>query len=211
MSTPHPHQTVPLVYINGRSGLFAGDCSSHATTRVLMLHMEHSHFYRRQYHITYPPSRAWQAYSTAWRRRTGNLIATQIRDYARLAPEGLVDVFAHSMGALLFWYAARDLDCIRRVILAAPAMDSRIDWDLHNFESMHVFINPADRALMWGSLLPWHPYGNAGRFGFRVNDSRIHNITLTDWGRSDPHRHSHYFREPSIHETGYEVDRILTS
>jgi pimeloyl-ACP methyl ester carboxylesterase len=211
MVATHSHQSAPVVYIHGRSGWFAGDCSSHATTRKLANHMRNEYWYTKQYHVDYPPSNGVHAYLRSWRQLAGRDIARQIEERSVRSEIG-VDVIAHSMGPLLLWEAAwQGVSCIRRVVLMSPAMDRGLNWDHLDFEQMLVMVNPGDRALFWGSMLPWHPYGRAGRKGFDVDDVRIETVEIRDKARSDIHRHSHYFKEPAIHEVGNIVDSFLTS
>ena len=208
--TPHDRQTHPVAYINGRTGWFTGDCSSHASTRPFAHHMMREHFFSVQHHIFYPSANGIHAYSRRWRQRTGWDIKTQLDRLAADAGRP-VDVVAHSMACLLLWEAAwRNLESVRRIVLIAPAMSHKANWDHLDFEQMLVLTNTGDRALFWGNILPWHPYGLAGRRGFAVEDQRIRHVNIPDKAKADIHRHSHYFRDPAIYDVGTLVDDFLT-
>jgi len=72
------------------------------------------------------------------------------------------------------------------VILLSPAMDVDFSFPPNGAQKIICLHNPHDRAIKVGSLLPGHPFGNAGRFGFKnkginreVIDQRIENIKET--------------------------------
>ena len=207
---PHRHQQVPVVYCNGKTSIFSGDCSSQATTRLLMDHMRHEHYFTIQHHFGYPPSRALKAYRRKWRERMGRRLA---RFCIEAAGEGKVDLVAHSMGCLISYYAMAQLrGYIRRFVFLSPAMRARVDWDFVDFEHGLVLTNEQDRALFWGAFFPGHPFGvrSAGRRGFDFGEEKIVHVDVPDKAKADFHRHSHYFREPAIHDVGFLVEDFLT-
>ena len=208
MHVPRSHQSRPLFLLNGRSGIVSGDCSSGATTARLGEELRHAHWISAT-HLHYPPTRAIDWWSASKRREIANSIVSQIRAQSGFEP---VDIVAHSMGCDII----REVEEItegmefRRIVLIAPAMSHRYDWTQHDFERMLVIRNPGDRAILWGAMLPGHRFGWAGRRGFEITDSRMHDMVIEDVGRLDKWRHSHFFRSWGVVRTGLEVDDFLT-
>ena len=209
MVAMHSHQSHPLVLINGRSSLIGGTCSSATTTALLQAHLQRAHW-MHSHLMLYPQRLAIHWY---WERHRLEVARRVLEQVLRVADGGLVDVGAHSLGAdvarLVMEIAPRPV--FRRVVLMGPAMSHRHDWRPYKFERMAVFHNPDDRAIFWGGVLPWHPFGFAGRRGFAKEDSRVIHYCLPDRDGVDRWRHSHYFRPDAITELGMLMDLFLTT
>jgi hypothetical protein len=210
IGTPqHPHQFVPLVFINGRSGMFAGNCSSVSTTGLLLDHLRHAHHMTGD-HLIYPRTQAFHWWSGAYRELVAESLHAQI---ARLSGGFQVDVVAHSLGC----DAVREVmdhcpqQVFRRVVLIAPAMEQNVRWERRRFEQMLVMRNPKDAAILAGAALPWHPFGLAGRDGFRTADKRITQVVVPGDARIDWRGHNHYFHGETRYAVGQRVEEFLCS
>jgi hypothetical protein len=204
---PHLRQSAPLVFINGRSGFFAGNCSSETTTGVLLHHLRNAHHMAGE-HLTYPPTQAFHWWSRAYRRLVATALHAQID---RIGQGRQVDVVAHSLGcdAVREIMTACPQAVFRRVLFIAPAMERDIKWDRFRFERMLVMRNPKDGAILAGAALPWHPFGLAGRDGFATDDPRIRDVVIPGDARMDWRGHNHYFMGETLCGVGLAAEEFF--
>ena len=205
---PHSHQSAPLFFLNGRSGLFAAECSSDATTEYLRKHLRREHYITDAHRLDYPPALMLNAASKKWQEATSLDLLRQIR---AVTPDP-VDLVAHSMGCMLAHKIMQvtGFQVFRRIVMLSPAMSHKADFRDLKFDRMMVVTNPRDRAIWWGAIIPGHPYGWAGRRGFVIEDPRIRHEEMRDVAKVDFHRHSHYFRSPQMEMLGQWVEGFLT-
>jgi pimeloyl-ACP methyl ester carboxylesterase len=95
--------------------------------------------------------------------------------------EGGDHILAHSYGCLIVLEAMRMGAKFDQVFFfGAAASSDRYPWfpmlpDACN--DLYVVYNPADRALRYGSMIPFHPFGKLGYKGYRgTPDDRVHSI-----------------------------------
>ncbi|MEM7217726.1 MAG: hypothetical protein AAF515_05135 [Pseudomonadota bacterium] len=121
------------------------------------------------------PVRNWFGARWQWREDAESL--------SELTHDG-DSIVAHSFGCLRACEAAKLGVRYRLLFLVAPAMSRRYDFtEILDAGTVVVCLHSkSDRAITWGALLPWHPFGRAGRNGFNEpgvihhrNDSNDHN------------------------------------
>lgn len=197
----------PIVFLNGRSGVFGGKCASETTTKKLQDHLRHS--YRLNgYHLSYPRTQARHWYSRRGRHLLAGYLLPQVKGQSG---SFLCDIVAHSLGAdavreIMEFYPT---PLFRRIILLSPATSHKINWSPYLFERMLVIHNPRDRAILAGGLLPGHRFGFAGRKGYIVPDKRLQHVTVEDSHKLDLWKHSHYFEYPTLVEVGKLVSDFI--
>lgn len=82
-------------------------------------------------------------------------------------------VIAHSRGGIVAALASR-FNFFRQIFLIGPAMSRKWDWSLTKAGgSIFCFYSKTDFWVRVGSLIPGHPFGQAGTHGF--TDSRVIN------------------------------------
>lgn len=180
---------LPVYFLNGIRN------SASSTTSLMACMFRALGFDSRPLH--YEPAHTWSARWARYRQRWAARLLNEIRPGS--------DIVAHSYGCLLTWEIMREaqrqgheIPLFRRIVFFAPAMDrAGWEWESLPFERMLVVHNRADRAIKWGSRLPKHKFGNAGRFGFEATDPRIQHHEATE--KAGLWRHSYYFTPPHIH------------
>jgi len=204
----NPHQSSPLVFVSGRSGVFSGVCSAVSTTGIMQDELRRAHHMYGN-HLTYPGTDVFHWWSANYRQ----LVAESLHGQIDRCGHGLpVDVVAHSLGC----DAVREImescpgQVFRRIVLLGPAMDRKIAWDRLQFESMLVLYNPRDAAILAGGLIPWHPFGMAGRRGFITDDERITQVLTPGDAKTDWRGHSHYFRGRYLYDVAGRIEEFLT-
>jgi len=118
------------------------------------------------------------------------------------------NVVAHSNGCRLCWDLIDGGTEFGHLFWFAPALRSDLTLRDCKYRHLDVFANPHDKALLWGSLLPKHPWGAMGRLGYR---GRCGGKARTLWF---PERkglgHGHYFESPLLEQVVGIIDRELT-
>ena len=160
--------------------------------------------------LRYEPKHSWDAWKPGNRQRVAEILINQ------MDPGG--DIVAWSMGCLLvhdmlrFWKEGTGEafgPLFRRIVMIAPAMNrSGWDWEEYNFQHMLVVHHRQDVAIQLGTFLPWHPFGTAGRYGFKTVDPRISHM------EDKAHKpgalaHGHYFRPPYLEGWAHRINTFL--
>lgn len=122
------------------------------------------------------------------------------------------DVVAHSMGCDIVREIMDHVpgQLFGRVVLIAPAMERGVRWERRRFDRMMVLHNSRDAAILAGSLLPWHPFGLAGRYGFRTTDGRVRQYEMRGDASIDWMGHGHYFHEPYLTQVAGLMEDFIT-
>jgi pimeloyl-ACP methyl ester carboxylesterase len=155
--------------------------------------------------LTYP-TRRW--YDTRNRRHQYEDALRMIRQL----PDRPVDVVAHSWGCLL---ALRMMELggtgiFRDVFHFAPAVDKDWIFPLEAFERLVCIHHEDDRAVRMAQLLfrGWHPWGDAGRYGYATTDERVLNVR--DNTPRQGRMHSHYFSEQHVYKWSAYVSEFIS-
>lgn len=107
-------------------------------------------------------------------------------------------LFCHSYGCLRGTRAAEMIyqeqrDVVSLLFLIAPAMSVNYDFSKLSPKTRVVaLVSKHDTAIKWGSRIPMHPFGDAGRKGF--SDPRVRKIDVSH-KRFD---HDDYFNNEEI-------------
>jgi hypothetical protein len=123
----------------------------------------------------------------------------RIRQLGHLLHNAMNDgdhIICHSAGALLWHesitFGAKWGKCF---VFGGAATSDSFPYPDDAFESADIFYNPEDKALLLGSLLPYHPFGKLGRKGYvGPKDKRIKNHAMLH-SEFFNLEHSHYFDE----------------
>lgn len=115
--------------------------------------------------------------------------------------------FGHSRGALVIHKAIKLGAQFRCVFLFGAAVDNDLEWP-GKTEIINMY-NPNDKVLYLGSLLPFHPFGTMGLYGYKgkrnpfilnLNADVVHKV------KSRFSVHSDYFLPENI---GFWGDNII--
>lgn len=98
-------------------------------------------------------------------------------------------VIAHSYGCCVVAEAMKKID-FGQVFMFRPAMDRRFEFPEGMKTRVHCVHSRGDWALLFGMLLRWHRFGNAGRVGF--NDDRVINVPSSGGHNADFDRLEHF-------------------
>ena len=112
----------------------------------------------------------------------------------------------HSRGCLVAWRMLELGYRFRALFLFRPAMNRDFALPLGQ-RNVVVIHRPDDRAIKWGSRLPWNDFGGGGRFG--LDDPGVENIEAPAYERSEFWRHSDDFFEPQVLEWSALIDDRL--
>lgn len=117
-------------------------------------------------------------------------------------------VVAHSYGCLVTLRAMQTGARFGHVWLFAPAMDCDFTFPWHAAQRITVVHCKSDLALVGGSFLVKHSFGNMGRHGYHgPYDARVHNIEVDRRFLA----HSAYFKRQELSHWGTLIDRDLRS
>lgn len=116
-------------------------------------------------------------------------------------------VVAHSNGCRLCYDMIEGGFPFGDLFWFAPALDKGLTLKQCCFRNLEVFANPHDKALLWGSLLPGHPWGAMGRKGYwGANVTQVRTMWF-------PHRrgvgHGHYFEGELLDQVVAIIDDAL--
>lgn len=155
----------------------------------------------------FPVTNAWNAAS----RRDTVLLARSVLSSIRPGDH----LVGHSHGCGVGLQVIRELSAtvapamIARVVMLAPALDRRQNFAALKFNRILCIHNPADIAIIVGSLIPFkHPFGLAGAFGFRTNDPRILNEARLSFEGAYNHTVP-YFRQPNVEILSDRINDFL--
>jgi len=111
-------------------------------------------------------------------------------------------VVAHSYGCLVSLRMMEMGARFSRMFWFRPAMNRDYHIPAKACERLYVIHDPGDRAILFGSVIPFHDFGNAGRFGLMAGasgcgrihgDSRIINTRTPDYSEHEFWHHSDDF------------------
>lgn len=157
----------------------------------------------------YPKRRAIQVYLPSVRRHDAAALVSFMRPGDH--------VIAHSYGGLIWQEAIKLGAKWSKCFLFSPAATSdkfkaygqkKGAYPRSSFDELHVVYNPEDKALEWGALMPFHPFGKLGYRGYAgPQDDRIRNVRgfATGHGRN----HSHYFQGDRLDKWVSYIDSHL--
>lgn len=138
----------------------------------------------------YPKRWALQLYWPGLARDDGRALANTMRDGDH--------VVAHSYGCLVWQMSilagAKWGKCF---LFGGAATSDKFFYPDFSLVEAHVVYNPEDRALMFGALLPFHPFGKLGLRGYfgqpgrAGRDYRFINVPALETGAGL--NHSHYW------------------
>lgn len=154
----------------------------------------------------YPKTHVWNA----WSDRDTNLIARSL--IPKLRPGDHLVCHSHGCGVAMgiMEEISRDIadPYIARIVFLAPALGRWQKWSRLNFTKLLCIHNPMDLAIIAGSLIPRHPFGLAGAYGFRTDDPRVENRARMSF--EGPFNHTApYFRVPYVETLAAEIDDFL--
>lgn len=101
-------------------------------------------------------------------------------------------VLAHSNGATITHIAGNKFGAkIDRVVYINPALDNWVSFP-ESFASYDVWHNPHDRVVSLARFIPFHLWGDMGRWGSTRYDKRGRNWNMINYimGRINPHSRS---------------------
>lgn len=110
----------------------------------------------------------------------------------------------HSNGCNIINKAIRYGAQFERLLYVSPALDNNTELGAQVLECT-VLHTKRDWVVQLASILPWHPWGNMGRVGYRGEDNRYKNIDCTNWAAG----HSDYFSEQNLGRLCYFTIRAL--
>lgn len=121
-------------------------------------------------------------------------------------------VVAHSYGCLIVLEAMRlGAEFNQVFFFGAAATSDKPPWFPllpRSCKRMFVVYNPEDKALKWGAMIPFHPFGKLGYKGYRgAHDSRIVNIpALMD---NDGSNHNSHLNDENRREWVLFIDKMM--
>jgi len=150
------------------------------TTRLFCTHGIHSNRHQLinlkdvvpHTHIIETNISTWKSWFPYKVRREAMLIVKEIqRRYPNQEP---IHLTGHSAGSLVMNKVAEILSTlspevrnpVRSLILINPALDARYELS-HYPERIFCLHDTEDKLTLWGSRLPFHPFGKMGRVGYR--------------------------------------------
>ena len=115
-------------------------------------------------------------------------------------------VIAHSNGCRLVWACMAGGTRFGKVFLFAPALDSDVVFTPCAYDSITVFANPHDKAVLAGSVLLGHRWGMMGRRGYVGVSDRVDTVFRPERSGLG---HGHYFEPDYIADSMAVIeDRI---
>ena len=119
-------------------------------------------------------------------------------------------VFGHSRGCLVIHEACERGAKFKCIFLFGAAVDNDLEWPEGCSDCIINVFNPKDRVLWLGSLLPFHPFGTLGLYGYRgkknknilnLNADIVHSV------KSGYNVHSDYFLPGNVE---FWASKIIT-
>lgn len=104
-------------------------------------------------------------------------------------------VIAHSNGCYITWLMLRDYGIKPSgIVMLQPALDHDIVFEKGDYW-INIFWNEHDKAVWFAKFLPFHhPFGDMGREGYTLDDSRVINFNTLKicglGGHSEPYQKS---------------------
>lgn len=153
-------------------------------------------------------TRTWHAYS----RRDTRLLARSLLHHIHPGDHMVCHSHGNNIGMAILHEAALMVNgpYISKFISLAPAMNRKQHFEDVHFDKWLCIHNPIDFAILFGSVLPFHPFGLAGAMGFRTKDKRVLNEARPSF--VGPFNHTApYFQEPYVEEIAARVNEFLQS
>jgi hypothetical protein len=145
--------------------------------------------------LEYPSMRAWKAYFQ-------NEIDKRAEILVRLHVPGDV-LIAHSFACLMSHRAMELGARFSKVFFFGGAAEDNLVFPDGAFQKLYNVYSQADWTLLLGSLLPWHPFGNLGRTGYKGTDTRVMNV------KADKHKHNTYVDPEYIEQWARFINREM--
>lgn len=141
-------------------------------------------------YFEYPHRFALQLYSKKVRVLDG-------RALRQSAPEG-AHVIAHSYGAEVWINSIKaGAKWGRCFIFSGACTSDQYNYPTDAFKRAYMIYNPADIALWFGALLPFHPFGRLGLRGYSgIYNKEILNVPALK--RDNGLNHGYYFNSESL-------------
>lgn len=92
---------------------------------------------------------------------------------AGMTPANAIGI-GHSSGCMELVRACEMGAPFKRLVLINPALDNDVKF-ADSLQRIDVLHNQYDRSVMAAKYLPFHPWGDMGRVGYRGNDLRVIN------------------------------------
>lgn len=119
-----------------------------------------------------------------------------VRDLAK--QQGITVGIGHSNGCAILHGAARKGAGFKLLIYANPALDSKPKPLPKEVERVYVLHAPDDMATWVAKFLILSPWGDAGRNGYKGDDSRFINLNMGTGLVWSPYRRAHEFRDTPV-------------
>lgn len=118
---------------------------------------------------------------------------------------------AHSYGCNVLRRTMELGAVYKHVFLFSPAMDANVQFPEGAAESITVFHHRRDRVIFLGMLLPWHPFGAMGRYGYQgARNNAIENVEYHHVAEGESFtNHSNYFCDEVRHKFVHLVDNKI--
>ena len=117
-------------------------------------------------------------------------------------------VIAHSRGCLVAWRMLELGYRFKALFLFRPAINKDFVLPMGQ-DNVYCIYSPHDKAIKWGSYLPFNDFGDAGRYGF--DSHRVINIQAAKHANTEFWRHSDDFFEPQVNEFAAWIDSVLVA
>ena len=147
----------------------------------------------------------FQTYDQGRQFEDAQYIGRNYYDLNNCTPEDTI-LIGHSRGGLVAWRMLELGYRFKAVFLFRPAMNK--DFILpRGQDNVYCIHSPHDKAIKWGSYLPFNDFGDAGRYG--LDDERVINVEAPEYDNADFLRHSEDFLEPQVTNWARYIDRKL--
>lgn len=110
----------------------------------------------------------------------------------------------HSNGCNIIHQATLKKASFHRVLFISPALGNSMELG-PEVSQCTILHTRRDWVVQLAKFLPFHPWGNMGRVGYRGTDPRHKNIDCTNWAGG----HSDYFSDQNLSRLSYHVRKSL--
>lgn len=112
-------------------------------------------------------------------------------------------LIAHSFGCLASHRAMEMGAKFSKVFFFGAAAEDDIVFPDGAFEKLYNVYSPDDWTLWLGARLPWHPFGDLGRTGYKGTNKLVNNV------KADKHRHNTHVEWKYIEQWARFIDREI--
>jgi alpha-beta hydrolase superfamily lysophospholipase len=136
-------------------------------------------------------------FAPRWRNRdVAQRLSERVADIKHIGCRCIV--VAHSNGAAITHLAGSEFGaCIDKAVYLNPALERSVAFPA-SFGAFDVWHNPHDKVVAISKLLPFHPWGDMGRFGATRFDARGKNHNVVNYVSGKKNAHSRHFVEEAI-------------